>query len=394
MILTQEKKLIKDTKRIVKHHNEVSKLKGETFNVFSILKMEHKENNTHSAFLGELLNPKGTHLKGNLFLKLFLKRIGNNKINLDAAKVTLEKHLGKRDDIKQKGGRADIYITDKTNSICIENKIYATDQNLQVQRYCNHNLGFNTVFYLTLNGLDATEKSSGNLKKDEDYYCISYQKEIIEWLTECLKESAEEPILRETIRQYIILIKKLTNQLSDKVMEKEMQKLVKENYNAAQTISNVISKVELEETKEFVNQIVASLDNELEEGWNIVVDDDISQPWKGISISHNSWIDNIVVKLEGESKMPWQNSIYGIKAHKNLIDRNQITSKLEKDDIFHSAFKQSDAWAYYKHLLYFSDVNERGKLFDTKKREDLIKNTVDKLVALCKASKLQLTSLK
>ncbi|MDC6406324.1 MULTISPECIES: PD-(D/E)XK nuclease family protein [Maribacter] len=96
MTYTNEKKLIKDAKRIIAHHNEVSRLKGENFNVFSILNMEHKENGTHSALLGELLNPKGSHLKGDLFLQLFLQTVGNDTINLDKASVVLEKYIGRR----------------------------------------------------------------------------------------------------------------------------------------------------------------------------------------------------------------------------------------------------------------------------------------------------------
>lgn len=47
------------------------KNKGELFNTFSILKMETAENKTHSNFIAELLNPKGSHLKGSIFLERF-----------------------------------------------------------------------------------------------------------------------------------------------------------------------------------------------------------------------------------------------------------------------------------------------------------------------------------
>lgn len=61
--------------KILEHQKELIRVKGESFNLFSILKMESKENSTHSAFLGELLNPKGSHLLGDVFLRLFLKEI-------------------------------------------------------------------------------------------------------------------------------------------------------------------------------------------------------------------------------------------------------------------------------------------------------------------------------
>nr|WP_288977722.1 PD-(D/E)XK nuclease family protein [uncultured Allomuricauda sp.] len=393
MIFTNEKKLIRDAKRIIAHHNEVSRLKGENFNVFSILNMEHKENGTHSAFLGELLNPKGSHLKGELFLQLFLQTVGNDTINLDKANVTLEKYIGRRNDTNLLGGRVDIYITDQVNSICIENKIYAADQNVQLQRYCNHNKVNNTVYYLTLNGSDASSESKGKMVLDKDYYCLSYKTDIIDWLETCLKESAEDPILRESIRQYIILLKKLTNQLSD-VMEKEMHKLVKENYNAAQTISNAISDVELETTKQFVDEIVARLKSELDDHWNIKADDDLGQSWKGIIISNDKWPKNISIKLEGQSKMPWQKSIYGIIANKDKVERAPLKEALGRHAYFQSGFRESNIWPYNRDILYFDNVSERSKLFNASQREELIEFVKEKLLEICSVSEAPLATLK
>ncbi|MEW2920114.1 PD-(D/E)XK nuclease family protein [Muricauda sp. ANG21] len=394
MMYTNEKKLIKDAKRIIAHHNEISRLKGENFNVFSILNMEHKENGTHSAFLGELLNPKGSHSKGSLFLQLFLKAVNNNTIDLDKANVVLEKYIGNRDDAKLIGGRVDIYITDQVNSICIENKIYASDQNVQLQRYCNHNKENNTVYYLTLGGSDASPESKSNLALDKDYYCLSYKTDIVDWLEACLKESAEEPILRESIRQYIILLKKLTNQLSDKAMEKEMYKLVRENYNAAQTISSAIWDVELEFTRQFIDEIAARLINELNNNWSVEVDNDLSDSWTGITITSDKWPENIAVKLEGDSKIPWQKSVYGIIGAKDKVDRASIKVVLGQLEYFQSDFRESKVWPYYRYILDFNNVSERSKLFNSQLREDLIKIVKEKLLEICKISEAPLASLK
>lgn len=393
MTYTNEKKLIQDAQRIIAHHNEVSRLKGENFNIFSILNMEHKENGTHSAFLGELLNPNGSHSKGNLFLQLFLQTIDNNTINLDKAIVTLEKHIGFRDDANLLGGRVDIYITDQVNSICIENKIYAGDQNVQLQRYCNHNKENNTVYYLTLSGSDASPESKGELIADRDYYCISYKNDIIDWLEACLKESAEEPILRESIRQYIILLKRLTNQLTDKAMEKEMHNLVKENYNAAQKIGNAISDVELEITKQFVDEIAKHIEMELDDNWKIQVDDDLNDPWTGITITNIKWPENIAVKLEGQSKIPWQKSIYGIIAAQDKVERAPIKSILGQLEYFQSGFRGSQVWPFNRDILYFNEVSERSKLFNASQRADLIEFVEEKLLEICKVSEAPLASL-
>ena len=49
---------------------------GETFNIFTITKIERSEVNTHSAMIAELLYPRGNHAKESLFLKLLLSHIG------------------------------------------------------------------------------------------------------------------------------------------------------------------------------------------------------------------------------------------------------------------------------------------------------------------------------
>ena len=143
MIKTLEiKKLLNDTRKIIAHQKDKEILKGEKFNIFSILGMESKENKTHSAFLCELLNPDGSHLKGNIFLKLWLQTIGDNTginaIDWESAKVEIEKCIGPVDIIAKTGGRIDIFIKDKSgNCITIENKINAGDQKVQIERYCN-----------------------------------------------------------------------------------------------------------------------------------------------------------------------------------------------------------------------------------------------------------------
>lgn len=237
----QIKNLLRSTQRIINHQQEIEILKGEKFNVFSILGMESRENETHSAFLGELLNPNGSHLKGTLFLELFLATIDYNAeksgFDIHSAKLKLEHHVGARNDKDKTGGRIDIYLWDGNGvSISIENKIYAGDQYQQIERYVNHNKDNNIVYYLTLDGSEASKESSGKLQTGSEYYPIAYSSEILEWLDNCIKEAAGEPILRESIKQYIILIKKLTHTM-DNDNQKKLTELLLNNYESAKTIA-------------------------------------------------------------------------------------------------------------------------------------------------------------
>lgn len=225
------KHLLENTKNILKHHKEVTEIKGENFNLFSVLGIESRENKTHSAFLVELLNPKGSHLQKDIFLKLFLqviqKEIAEQEndvreeqsnlvetfINSYNTSVSPEFPIGSRNDLDKEGGRVDIFIKNRKTHICIENKIYASDQNCQIERYCNYNNEKNTVLYLTLKGESPSKQSSGSLKAGKDFYNISYKKHIVEWLKLCLKEVPNLTSVREAINQYILLIKKLTHTL-------------------------------------------------------------------------------------------------------------------------------------------------------------------------------------
>ena len=238
--------LLHDTKSIVAEQLKIEEEKGETFNVFSVLKMEHKENSTHSAFLKELLDSNGSHLKKDLFLKLFLQTIGNEDFTLSTPNVKTEHSIGVRDDTQKCGGRVDIYITDGKKSIIIENKINAADQYVQIERYCNHNKATNKVYYLTLLGEQPSAESKGGLISGKDFFLLSYKKDIIEWLTKCLQECSPSSILRDSIRQYIILIKKITNTM-DKKEKEQLDKLMLANFDESTLIAKnfIALKVEI-----------------------------------------------------------------------------------------------------------------------------------------------------
>ncbi|SKB76929.1 PD-(D/E)XK nuclease superfamily protein [Salegentibacter holothuriorum] len=255
------KNLLERSETIIKHHNEITIAKGEHFNLFSVLGIESRENKTHSAFLIELLNPNGTHLQKDIFLKLFLqviqreitkqeknekaaqKKLINNFINSTNTTVSPEISIGRRNDHNKEGGRIDIFIENRNNIICIENKIYAQDQNCQIERYCNYPKE-NTVLYLTLKVDSPSKQSSGNLKAGKDFYNISYKEHISDWLGLCLKEVPNLTSVRESINQYILLIKKLTHTMEIKEKQ-ELQKVmagyleetafIVENYEAMTT---------------------------------------------------------------------------------------------------------------------------------------------------------------
>ncbi len=231
MPLDTRKQLLSRVGSICKHHKEISRMSGADFNIFRIINVTSDEVK-HSAYLAELLNPKGSHGQGDIFLRLFLKKFGIENFHSETAIAIVEKHVGPVTETE--GGRIDILIGDhRGNQIIIENKIYAPDRDNQLIRYSNYNKKH--LFYLTLYGGDASERSRMNssfsvsLKSGEDYKLLSYKTDILEWLELCHKESVSMPLLREGIAHYINLIKHLTGETTNKAMQTEIVDLITES---------------------------------------------------------------------------------------------------------------------------------------------------------------------
>lgn len=127
----------------------------------------------------------------------------------------------------------DILIRDHNHAVIIENKIYAGDQHKQLQRYHEYakNLNFKPIlFYLTLDGHEASEQSLGSLS--EKPTLISYKNQITQWLTACVKEAAMKPALREIIIQYQHLINQLTGNTMSEAEKQQVLSLVAQSDNA------------------------------------------------------------------------------------------------------------------------------------------------------------------
>lgn len=257
MTVEHLQKLLNDVYELKKFYD-----KKENFNIFKILDLSGKEN-VHSDIIATLLNPKGSHNKGVLFLKLFLKEC----LNITEKEFDVNNIVVKREEILD-NGRIDILIKNSKNQkIFIENKIYAGDQDKQILRYKEHNPY--KMVYLTLYGHDASKNSKGDLEKEKDYILISYKNHIKQWLEKCEKESKNYSLLNAILQQYIILVKDLTNQSRSKEMAKELTKKILENdknLSSAFEIAKVIPDLKEEIIKiliEIINNDEISKQNNL-----------------------------------------------------------------------------------------------------------------------------------
>lgn len=177
---------------------------GEAFNLFTITKIERVEVNTHSAMIAEILNPRGRHGKGPLFLGLLLSVMGiEHQPQLAEARVRKEQTFAAAQ------GRIDIVIHLPDLLIFIENKVDAEDGDEQLKRYADAGQASGKkwhLWYLTLLGNDADESSCRGVA----YRRVSYREHILDWLGKCVVAVADTPALQHALMQYMNLVRKIT----------------------------------------------------------------------------------------------------------------------------------------------------------------------------------------
>lgn len=310
--------LLSQVSHVIQKYEEMAAVTGENFNVFKVLKMTTSEVRTHSAFLSELLNPKGSHGLRNVFLKTFLRQLNEMKLedfqardvlehfNGESAIVKAEEFIGYLDNEQITGGRVDLVLKDNSgNVIVVENKINAQDQSHQIERYKNA-YPKAAILYLTLWGNEPSADSKGSFQNGIDYLSISYREFIFNWLTNCIKEAVIFPLLRETLVQYQNLIKHLTgktmNQMAEVAIVDIITKGPAENYTSAMQIINNHRNILLGMLSKLQNDVAVSLGNE----WVMKNHKDFGLKDVEIYITKDKWEYNIVFSFNKDfSDLHW-----------------------------------------------------------------------------------------
>ena len=220
--------------------------KGENYNLFSILSIEHYELK-HSALIANLLDPKGSHGCGDAFLRAFfeiaLKDLAYPFEDCTPPHSYTEYYTGPI--AGDTGGRIDILVKSSHYGLIIENKIYAGDQDKQLTRYDNYGRetfgadGYLLV-YLTLYGCDASKESTATKSAEEvGYLRLSYAEDILHWLEQCARLAYDKPLVRESLNQYIRTIKQLTYQ---DMNEENIQQIIDLAIDHPEVVATLSSK--------------------------------------------------------------------------------------------------------------------------------------------------------
>ncbi|MFB0515789.1 MAG: PD-(D/E)XK nuclease family protein, partial [Candidatus Neomarinimicrobiota bacterium] len=182
-----------------------------SFNVFKVLQLEAREDDVHTPFLADLLNPQGAHSQKYLFLRAFINAMLQIHSGFPAPEDDIEQHTWFVEAHKYIGqGTLDIVVSCPSLSylIAIENKIYAGEQADQLARYASW-LDDNREWYSSQALVYLTP--TGELSETADpttYFTASYHGQIAGMLKAALP-GISAPHLRETVLQYLEVIQKI-----------------------------------------------------------------------------------------------------------------------------------------------------------------------------------------
>lgn len=417
-MMSRYKDILYNLRLIYNKHKLLGEVKSD-FNIFDLLLNPYDEVNLHSKMIYGILKEKKY---GNEFLLSLLNIIGvslpKNIKSEDISYVTVEREKTTLQ------GRLDIFISFIVNNefynIVIENKIWAVDQDKQMDRYIGflnslYNKENNYAFYLTL---DGHEPSKDSCKHSEDIKLISYETHVLKWINSCVKIGAREPSLREVLVQYEELVEKITGKDSDYLMEvKDYILKDSDNFMFVNSLEKALAEAKVDLQLRFWKKLEAELEKHLKNEYNLEVENTIKDgslgavnPWYSENIIRNFYttsrgntnygllyslgeIDNIG-ELFLKVEISRDSLYFGIRNKVNSINSTSknyknLFNKLNKLGYKTSDFEWWICWKYLSNneeiinMTVMSDDLVRS-LIDGKKFDKLIEDCVNQIDELIK----------
>lgn len=251
------------------------------FNVFTTVLKATDEVRLHTRFIHCLLDPKGSHDCGALFLNLFFETLNakeclspkNKSIKFD---LPSEKAVWTvfKEASRSVFGQMDILLESAGQGIAIENKIGASEQDNQVSCYANYlESRFPEkalVIYLTLDGKKSLTAG------DKTYLCISYADHVLAWLEKCLQATYQIIPINQVLLQYREVIRQLTNQTLDAENMKPIVEFVRANPDIIRFRSEIALAAE-EAIQVTWDEMELQITESCPEGYSIEVSQEVGQ---------------------------------------------------------------------------------------------------------------------
>ena len=374
--------LINIVKTKIDAHNkfkkEYDKQLAFDFSLFHFIEIgENKISQVLAYFLDENTN----HGQGNIFLKEFVRIFYDGEIVVQQVEIKCEKPI-------DYGRRIDIYIELKGLTIAVENKIWADDQNNQLNDYSEYlneqSKGKYLLLYLNPYGSEPKPKSiseelKDKLKSEEKLKIISYKDDIISlinnWLMICEADNVSH-FLKE-FKKYLEIkfLGKNTLNMNNELIDLLLSE--KSNLESYQALSKASSNIKNHVIQKTVLPILKSI----KQKHNLEFSENLLKNWPGFVYSNSKMQKhNFQISFSSSSEKGISNMVFGITPL-NIEKRN---SEIEKRiyTLFSEEFNPYtkggyENWvslSYFDGYLNWEDLNTLKEVHFNK---DAFKNTVD-----------------
>ena len=353
------------------------------YNVFDVLEAKEVK---HSKFIASLLDPKGLHYQGDLFLNKFIEVCGIDDFGLDTLNSQVYREYK----------NIDIYITDGNKHIIIENKLWTGDHNEQVARYIKNIIDeqnknelseiYERILVLYLKPFDYVIKELGGINEvGKDYLKlrqnqvafrhISYENEILNWLNKVKIEIVNLTDLNVIITQYEKAVKNLIN--GEKMENNLIIEQIKKNYELCLNIHNEFENAKIN----LLNELFSKVDKTLRERiktdvWKIEFHE-IKKPFKFFSIKLNGYDeknhDGNYIYYCIEPQIGYNNIFFGLKRSDKV--KNELNNDCFQDIVKESdckSWNKSKWWAWY----YEKFSNADNLILDYLSNDEIISEIV------------------
>jgi hypothetical protein len=185
--------------RAEKQQRELDRKEATRFNVFDLIEPDE---NKLSDVLKLLLDPKGSHGQGDLFLRLLLDKLGFGSRVQRTADARVQREAPTHA-LRNQRRRLDVLV-EAGVLLAIENKVDSAEQENQVKDYLEHLARSaarrqqpHVLIYLTPEGHKPDSLKAAELKVEQDsgqLRCWSYQRDLCAWLEDCRQHCKAQKI--------------------------------------------------------------------------------------------------------------------------------------------------------------------------------------------------------
>lgn len=187
-------------------------MRDKKFNIFQVAKV-WKSEEIHTSVIAELINPQSAfHDKGVIFLDKFLLWIGKPLLSPEELEEFKNAEV-ETEVCTKEGRRIDMVISTKNFYLPFEVKIWAGDQDAQLWDYYEfakkQGKDVPAIYYLTTDGHGPSTQSRTNpldakeQLPDNQVCLLSFNRHILRWLEDCMKE----PDIPSDVREIMIQLR-------------------------------------------------------------------------------------------------------------------------------------------------------------------------------------------